>query len=585
MKKTFLLILVFILGDIGTSFAQRQKMTESDAKETGYGTVLPGNKTYYYIVGEDGSQQLDGPYSVNCPQSTYSVSIWPYTYKITGSYSMTANHSKGKLHGAINSDYKIAVSRSDGQSENEFEKMSGNFTNGIPNGQFVVNSKCALNATYANGILVGAFSCKVVGDEGLPHNWKGNLTSKGALNGTWTYQDGTSQGTMQFQNGVLISNNVASSGKSTPPAISALAKQYATGAITKESLSMKGYEVFQSEIKLGEYAYICIVVDSGVDFGSLGSYSFKQNAVVYEYIEQVCYLNKEGVEKLVADLVDKGESNLAYRSGDKYGCIQTDNNGKPYIVIHSADKQYVSGFFDEYLHNVYIKDEDMAYIDAKIAENAKPLMNFVDDIARYSSVTSNIAEEQKLDKLQKTLETFNDKKFEVTEGVYRLHTTYTGWIFISANSVKEVEDAIAELEVVVKQKKEEQKIAAEQARLEREEAVRQEAMARLKPAFNFIQSNSKAFTIVYDENFSRYMIYNKKNVEYWKLEAEEIMKPFCPMVAYEIINIDQEYVTCKWSVQGKKKIVSTYELKLKHKDGKLVIDEETFNINTAKKIE
>ena len=57
------------------------------------------------------------------------------------------------------------------------------------------------------------------------------------------------------------------------------------------------------------------------------------------------------------------------------------------------------------------------------------------------------------------------------------------------------------------------------------------------------------------------------------------------MVAYEIINIDQEYVTCKWSVQGKKKIVSTYELKLKHKDGKLVIDEETFNINTAKKIE
>ena len=78
--------------------------------------------------------------------------------------------------------------------------------------------------------------------------------------------------------------------------------------------------------------------------------------------------------------------------------------------------------------------------------------------------------------------------------IFRLHTTYTGWIFISANSVKEVEDAIAELEVVVKQKKEEQKIAAEQARLEREEAVRQEAMARLKPAFNFIQSNSKALT-------------------------------------------------------------------------------------------
>ena len=561
MKKLLLLAAAFLLGTISTSFAQRQKMTESYGKETGYGGfVLRGNKTYYYVVGEDGSHLMDGTYTISCPQATTSVSIWPHNYKITGSYSMTANHSKGNLHGTVSSNYKIAITGSNGQADNEYATLSGNFTNGIPNGKFVVNSKGSnfatkLNATYNNGVLVGAFSCQVMGDEGLPHNYTGTLTTQGKLSGTWTYQSGISQGSMLFQNGVLISKNDTNEGKSTPPAMQELAKQYAAGTITKEALAEKGYSVLRGEITLGDYACTCITGRAGVDFSELGGYHFEQMSVSYEYLDQVCYLNKEGVEKLITDLVNHGEcrfDNNSASSNAKYDCIDYDNDGKPYIKIHQMNKQYVSGLFDSYVKDVYIKDEDMAYIDAKIAESAKPLLDFVHNSnIRGIGGPGITAEMNELHRLQNLLEMFNTEKIKISEEVY-LFKKVGG--FISASSVKEVEKAIEEMEIKIEQQK-------------------------LTRAFEFIQSRGKAYPVVSDVNAGRYLI------GYKNLDAEKIMKPFCPMVAYEIINMDKEHVTCKWSVQGKKNGISTYELTLKHKQGRLVIDAESFNITTAKKIE
>lgn len=459
MKKLLVLAAAFLLGTISTSFAQRQKMTESYGKETGYGGfVLRGNKTYYYVVGEDGSHLMDGTYTISCPQATTSVSIWPHNYKITGSYSMTANHSKGNLHGTVSSNYKIAVTGSNGQADNEYATLSGNFTNGIPNGKFVVNSKDSnfatkLNATYNNGVLVGAFSCQVMGDEGLPHNYTGTLTTQGKLSGTWTYQSGISQGSMLFQNGVLISKNDTREGKSTPPAMQELAKQYAAGTITKEALAEKGYSVLRGEITLGDYACTCITGRAGVDFSELGGYHFEQMSVSYEYLDQVCYLNKEGVEKLITDLANHGEcsfDNNSASSKAKYDCIDYDNDGKPYIKIHQMNKQYVSGLFDSYVKDVYIKDEDMAYIDAKVVENAKPLMDFAPNInALPDSAFRSAAHREfyRLRILQDFLKKFNQEKIEIAEGVYLFKKVGA---FISASSVKEVEDAIAEMEMKFK---------------------------------------------------------------------------------------------------------------------------------------
>ncbi len=525
--------------------------------------VFEGNKTYYYIVGEDGGQLKDGQYTISCPQASYSVSVFPYTYKLVGSYNMTANLSKGKLNGAISSNFKMTVTSSNGQSDNEYQTITGNFTNGVPNGTFIVNAKrtliTKLNATYKNGILVGAFSCDVLGWDNLPHKYSGTLTQSGKLNGTWTYLGGT----MLFQNGVLISDNDTDKGKSTPPAISALAKQYAAGSITKDALAEKGYTVLKSKIELGKYASTCILRDSGVDFEDLGGCNFEQEAVEYEYLKQVCYLNKEGVEQLIADLENEGECGFAYDSYRGFKCIQKDGDSKPYVKIHHQYKNYVSGFFDDFYVNAYIKDEDMTYISDRIAEIAKPLKEYA-ELIQYSG-NSNTESDINLYKLKKLLDIFKQKGEQITKDVYQVDINYSKK-FILAESVKEVEDSITKLTTKVQQE------------------IQASIKAQLEHALNFIQSQGKAFSIVYDTDFEKYLWYDK-NSEYWTLDAEKVLKPFCPMVAYEIIDANRETITCKWSVQGKKKVISTYELTLKHKNGKLVIDAESFNVNLVKKTE
>ena len=584
--KLLLLTAVFLFGTIGESFAQRQKITESYLMRTDINNVVfEGNKTYYYIVGEDGGQLKDGQYTISCPQASYSVSVFPYTYKLVGSYNMTANHSKGKLNGAISSNFKMTVTSSNGQSDNEYQTITGNFTNGVPNGTFIVNAKrtliTKLNATYKNGILVGAFSCDVLGWDNLPHKYSGTLTQSGKLNGTWTYLGGT----MLFQNGVLISDNDTDNGKSTPPAISALAKQYAAGSITKDALAEKGYTVLKSKIELGKYASTCILRDSGVDFEDLGGCNFEQEAVEYEYLKQVCYLNKEGVEQLIADLENEGECGFAYDSYRGFKCIQKDGDSKPYVKIHQQYKNYVSGFFDDFYVNAYIKDEDMTYISDRIAEIAKPLKEYA-ELIQYSG-NSNTESGINLYKLKELLDIFKQKGEQITKDVYQVDINYSKK-FILAESVKEVEDSITKLTTKVQQEIQARIKAQEVEDSIRTTKVQQKIQARIKAqlehALNFIQSQGKAFSIVYDTDFEKYLWYDK-NSKYWTLDAEKVLKPFCPMVAYEIIDANGETITCKWSVQGKKKVISTYELTLKHKNGKLVIDAESFNVNLVKKTE
>ena len=588
MKKIlFFTTTMLLLCGINTSFAQRQKVTKGYIKDTECGIYnLDCTETYYCILGEDGKHYKDGTQTIICPPMTHSFYVFPWNYTFSGSYNLTANHAKGKLHGPISSNYKVTIRRTvDGDSINESQTLKGNFTNGIANGTFVVNSKteeytAKLNVTYKNGVLVGPYFCSIP-DENNVHQdgHKGTLSSTGKLIGSWD------DGLWVFQNGVLISETYG--GKSTPPAITAKAKQYAAGAITKEALAKEGYRVLESELKLGEYAYTCIQKYAGVDFKALGSYyNFVQEAVSYEYIEQICYLNKAGVEAMISSIVEHGEWDVAYYrdSNKKYGCIDIDKEGKPYIQIHRNDKQYFSGepSWSSYYNDVYIKDEDMTYIDAQLAEKvlkkAAPLKSrsllaksYIDkDMEQYNNelirlaqrngISGNLGEQWKMNKtievLQDVLNKFKsdrDKKIYV-DGVYN----YKG-CFIIEGSEKELEDAIAEIK------------------------IKQSEMF-LKGSINYILTQRTSTSIAYNEAFYKYLFFDQKT-EYWKLDVGKILKPFCPVVGCKIVNVTADSAVCHWSVQGKKKVISTYELTLKIYKGRLVIDAETFNINTAKKIE
>ncbi|MBQ7311647.1 MAG: hypothetical protein IJW88_09000 [Alistipes sp.] len=701
MKKLLLLSVVLLLGQSGICLAQRQKMTENYYRSTEYGAIsFAGNKTYNYIVGADGKQLYDGPYSISCPQSSHTLEIWPYSVRLTGSYNLTTNHTKGNLNGAINSNYKIAVtkySRATGnETINEYETMSGYFTNGIPNGLFKVNSSTStitkLNATYKNGVLVGAYSCHLMDDRSLFCSYSGNLSSTGKFIGTWKYEHGINSGTMVFQNGVLITKNNSKNGKSTPPAISALAKQYAAGSITKKQLEDKGYLVITDSILLGEYACTCITGYSGVDFKELGGFYFKQTAVDYEYIDAVPIISDAGIEHLTQLLIDKYDNKPVSYDG-MGGYIFNAETPNPYVEGYHSHPQFykISGPSQEYSPrlNIYIPKEVynsiMNKVDVYKQQHPVTLKEFVAVRSRwfgnmltpYLEGKVNLGEltDEKMQTLQDEANfvfEYLDKNMKPcpnNENIVKCRSHH-----YSSQETKHdyyiTKSSFAELDVLKDVKSEREKQRQEIAKnaiplkeyftkeikdedfakylngtleinqdnyskLEgyfsdvyslyeranksdlgdvillktgygincyiRKDSIEEDLKLLLSPhevsrvleenenakrvveAFEYIKSKGRSIYVVYDSYFNSYIQYENES-QYWQLEAEKILKPFCPLVAYEIIERTPTTITCKWSVKGKKKVITTYELVIKHQRGKLILDSQTFNINTAKVI-
>ena len=268
MKKKFLLTSVTSVLIGVYAFAQHQQISVDYMNSTF--SSLPfnmhGTMTYSYIVDEYGNNIKDGALTINCKvNKTFEgwTDRWYEEVTVNGQSSVKATYKQGKLNGAINSNYKATLS--DGiKSENMTASMAGSFLNGVPNGSFIVKrnipSKATLSANYKNGVLVGAFSCSLLDDDSHLAEYSGTLSQSGQLTGVWNL-NGTKA---TFQNGVLISESTNE--YSTRPAVVELAKQYATGAITKEQLEEKNIVVYENTIILGDYARIAIFRDSGINF-------------------------------------------------------------------------------------------------------------------------------------------------------------------------------------------------------------------------------------------------------------------------------------------------------------------------------
>ena len=210
-------------------------------KDTDYGTIqLVGKMTYTYVVSEKGESLKDGPLSISSKCGPTQVSVWPYTVKIQGSYTSSANYSKGNLNGAVSSNYSVSVNKLGRNPESGVDKItfSGYFKNGLPHGAFKVSRsdsrKSSLTANYSNGALVGTYSCNLLDEDGNVRKISGSLTQSSKPTGSWSVQSGDLRNkSMTFQNGILISETVVSNSAlspenySTPPSVVAFAKKYA----------------------------------------------------------------------------------------------------------------------------------------------------------------------------------------------------------------------------------------------------------------------------------------------------------------------------------------------------------------------
>ena len=416
MKFKHLLLALYTVSAV-TGFAQRKTMTESNIHPYPFGNIAT-KWTYGYIVGEDGKSLKDGALSIRgtVPQTKVQTDYFT-TITYSATYSVNALFSKGNLNGAITSSFSMPMtqtSRTQGtQTERATISFSGNFSEGIPNGTFVVkrNSeiKTNLTCTYKNGVLVGAFSCSTLFND-LPVTVKATLTANGKPTGMWTYERSGTNITAQFQNGVLITETISDQmlGKrevtSTKPALVALARKYAAKTITKEELAQQNIFVKTDYYSLGEYAETTIFRDSGVDFDMLGGYYFPgEKEITYEQLVEVFMLSDEGTELIKQEVLRYMDAFFAGTTDSyKYNILdisdlnafmkEKSDNGTPYIkvkpevtnVYKGVDPSYKYGDRTVYMTEAQDKEIRDA-VNAKIKESAMTMKEYAMLECKYIS--------------------------------------------------------------------------------------------------------------------------------------------------------------------------------------------------------
>ena len=563
-----------------------------------------GKMTYSYIVGENGENVKDGALTVDC-KIDKKLEGWVdgcyETIIVVGQSTIKATYQQGLLNGAMTSNYKATLN--DGvKSENKTASMSGSFLKGVPNGSFTVKRnagiKTTLNANYKNGVLVGAFSCSLFDDDSYLVKMSGTLSQTGQPTGTWDF-DGSKA---TFQNGVLISESTSE--YSTRPAVVELAKKYAAGTITKEQLAEKNVIVCERTLMLGDYARIAIFRDSGVEFEDLGGYDFTiSNNVKYEYLEELASLTDAAVDILAQNVYTKLKKGhiemdeaIFYDFGatEKYGCLYFDNEYKLYYITMTKERQsqylnskYVTGVFKSNTVKAYLSPKQLELIDEMAdkvyVEKPKTLIDVI-----YDCISSENYGSESLKYLNGERDFGNPVLEEIREEVGSVYQKFLNestphksnegvalwkWnenksvAYISKSSIAGFESVLSEID---------EKIAKAEA----------ETRAQMTSVFEFIISNSKASNITYDAEFENYFVC-KKQTDYWRLDASGILKPFCPLIGYEIMEITDNTVKCRLVKKGKKKTTPTYEIEVKYEKvygrPKLVL--ESFDFNNAKLVE
>ena len=588
-----------------------------------------GKMTYSYIVGENGQNVKDGALSVNCKVNKKEQGWVDGRYRtitIVGTSTINATYQQGLLNGAMTSNYKATLN--DGvKTENKTASMSGSFVKGVPNGAFTVKRnaglKTTLNANYKNGVLVGAYSCSLLDDDSHLAQVSGTLTQSGVPTGVWKVDDDK----LTFQNGVLISESTSE--YTTRPAVVELAKKYAAGTITKEQLAEKNIIVLENTLMVGDYARIAIFRDSGVEFGDLGGYDFTiSNNIKYEYMKELVSLTDAAVDILAQNVDTKlrrgnieMDESIFYDFGatSLYKCLYYDNQYDLYYICMTKERQgrylnpkYITGTVTSNTIQAYLSPKQKAVIDEVAdkyyAERPYKLISVIYNYIKnehYSSKALSYLDGERdcavpvLKEIQKEVNEAY-QKFVSDSVSHKSNADIVFWkwneyepnAYIAKSTIAGMEFVIAEIDEKIAKAEAEAK-AREEARLKAEAEAKAkaeaEAKAQLTPIFEFIIAKKKASNMTYDTNFEKYFICEKRT-EYWRLDASKILKPFCPIIGYEILEVTENTVKCRLIQKGKKKTTPTYEIELKYKkqyerygDPMLIL--ESFDFNNAKLVE
>lgn len=351
------LLLLFLTSN--SSFAQRKTISNTYrtwAIETFI--TFKGNITYQYIIDKNGEHIKDGQYSITTKSEGFKLGN--FSSEKDGYFNINTNYNKGKLHGPLNFKFKYTISnktRSGIERKTGTITYLGNFSNGIPNGNFIITRNLGwpedvgLNVTFKDGILVGNYYCKIA-DDYQYITTSGTLTSEGELTGIWKIEDSKDTKQKEFKNNVLISET--SRDKSTKPYITELAKQYADGTISEENLFEKGFIVKEGTLNLGSNANLVIfddilnmkkhVANCDRNDRNVTEYDFStNNNKIYKYLHEINILDTDNFYDISQKILN-GDSEYEIIEIDEFTIIK---NYREQFYLTSEQIQFLKNAFSE----------------------------------------------------------------------------------------------------------------------------------------------------------------------------------------------------------------------------------------------
>ncbi len=259
------------------------------------------------------------------------------------SYLLTANHSNGKLHGAIS--LKFFYDRPYGYNYNrnyvhETASFTGSFNHGEPNGKFVFTEdaprrreKKRVEVNFNNGVPTTykytSESLKV----------SGGFSSKGEVNGRWTLTDELNNvNAYQFTNGILISGGEHNY---TDAQTKAMATKYANGQISQEELFEQGYRLEQQEFDAANVdKYIFQSSYDYIPWGGLGSCDWSDSKASYQYICKSAIITDNGLSEWLKTIFGKVRD-------DEVAVV----NKTSFFKDEDSDNYYISEPFNAYRYS------------------------------------------------------------------------------------------------------------------------------------------------------------------------------------------------------------------------------------------
>lgn len=501
MNRKLLLISIFSILFFGVSALaqQRQKATDRFFGELDWD--FNGDYVYQYIKQPNGKNLEDGPFTMKAIIDQRGL---PYKNKwhkadVVGKYNLTGNHSKGNLHGPLTMDANLNIKATNGDNETITYAFRGNFKNGIPDGNFSVNYPSydiKVNVNYRDGVLVGSYYVRGMGDDYLYFITSGTFTQTGKMTGKWNFNDVDGKREWEFLNGVIVNRSDYDTD------LIAKARSYAAGKISKKSLMAQNICVKCDSMALGYDAYAQIL-HKGIAFDQMGGYSFVRSKTVrYEYLDRLPFFTEEGFSMFKEALLNnRGDfSDLRVEGGSNYydsrymrefrefyrRIVNLDmESGLHYCTVHKSSPlcDLCVGYPDwsQPRQNIYFTDEQLDELRTALHETR---MSRIDEIPieKLNYTISNgqeyrIAEDFITCTYDENIVTFVDIYNSSSELLYYNRDTFEDY-FINLGYGKEILELSPETRHEVILKKIEKK--ADEDRLLAEERKREEEARKQK---------------------------------------------------------------------------------------------------------